>query len=279
VFSLRPAAVQVSYLGFPGTMGADYIDYLVADPIVLPARERAFYNEKVVSLPDSYQATDNRRPIAERTPTRIEHGLPASGFVFACFNSSYKIVPRTFELWVKILQLVDGSALWLLDDTAAASANLRREAAVRGLDPARLVFAPRLPAAEHLARHRCADLFLDTLPCGAHTTASDALWSGLPVLTCLGETFPGRVAASLLNAAQLPELVTHTPEDYVALAVALAHQPAMLERLRRKLQDNRLATPLFDTPRLTRHLEAAYIAMRERSLAGLPPDHVDIHGA
>jgi predicted O-linked N-acetylglucosamine transferase (SPINDLY family) len=196
--------------------------------------------------------------------------------VFCCFNNCYKITPAVFDCWLLVLQAVEGSALWLLEDNATAAANLRKAAAARGVDPDRIVFAGRLPLPEHLARHRCADLFLDTLPYNAHTTASDALWAGLPVLTCVGETFAGRVAASLLHALRLPELVTTTLEDYVGLAIALATHPAEHNGIKQKLADRRLTTPLFDTGLFTRHIEAAYTAMHERHKAGLAPDHFSV---
>ncbi len=219
---------------------------------------------------------DTKRKIAESPPVRQAAGLPEHGFVFCCFNNSYKILPDILDVWMRMLKQVEGSVLWLLEDTAAASANLRKEAVARGVNAERLIFAKRVPLPEHLARHRLADLFLDTLPCNAHTTASDALWAGLPVLTCLGETFAGRVAASLLDAIHLPELVTTSLEDYERRAIELATNPDKLAGIKRKLAENRLTTPLFDTKSYTRHLEAAYTAMVERHKAGLPPDHIVI---
>jgi predicted O-linked N-acetylglucosamine transferase (SPINDLY family) len=284
VLAMRPAPIQVNYLGFPGTIGAGFIDYIVADRTVIPEDHAHCYAEKIVWLPDSYQVNDHRRAIAEAAPARADFGLPDGGFVFCCFNDNYKITPSVFSAWMRILQAVDDSVLWLFEDNPTAAGNLRREAAARGIAPQRLVFARRLPNAAHLARHRCADLFLDTLPYGAHTTASDALWAGLPVLTCLGETFAGRVGASLLNAIELPELVTATPDAYEQLAIELAKNPARLAALKAKLARNRLATPLFDTARFTRNIEAAYTAMMERHRAGLSPDHIQlaqptVHGA
>ncbi|UZE48918.1 tetratricopeptide repeat protein [Rhodopseudomonas sp. P2A-2r] len=276
VFARRAAPIQVNYLGFPGTLGARYMDYIIADRHVLPAEHRQFYSEKVAWLPDCYQANDRQRPIAEWTFSRAECGLPAEGFVFCCFNNNYKITPATFDGWMRILKQVPGSVLWLLEDNAAAAANLRREAVARGVEAGRLVFAERMPADEHLARHRCAGLFLDTLPYNAHTTASDALWAGLPLLTCRGETFAGRVAASLLHNIGLPELVATSQSDYERLAIELATQPARLAAIAGTLRDNRLAAPLFDTARVTEHIETAYLAMVERSRAGLPPDHIAV---
>jgi predicted O-linked N-acetylglucosamine transferase (SPINDLY family) len=279
IFAERAAPVQVSYLGFPGTMGAGYIDYVIADEVVIPAASRAMYSEKVVSLPHSYQVNDRKRSISDRAFTREELGLPARGFVFCCFNNNYKITPPTFDVWMRILRQVEGSVLWLIEDSATAAENLRREAEKRGVRAERLVFAQRMALPDHLARHRNADLFLDTLPYNAHTTASDALWAGLPVLTCPGEAFASRVAASLVSSAGLPELIARTPVDFEALAIALAGDRARLEQVRARLHANRPTAPLFDTPRFARHIEAAYAEMHERHLAGLPPDHIAVAGA
>jgi len=278
VFARRPAPIQVNYLGFPGTLGAPYLDYIIADRQVIPEAHRPFYSEKVVWLPNSYQANDRNKEIAERISRRADHGLPADAVVFCCFNNAYKITPGIFDCWMRILDGVAGSVLWLLEDTPAAAANLKQQAEARGIDASRLVFAGRLPLPDHLARHRCADLFLDTLPYNAHTTASDALWAGLPLLTCRGETFPGRVAASLLESLRMPELVTATVEDYQRLAIALAMDPAKRAQIRQKLADNRLTTPLFDTKLFTRHIEAAFTAMADRHNAGFKPDHIVVPG-
>jgi predicted O-linked N-acetylglucosamine transferase (SPINDLY family) len=276
VFAQRPAPLQVNWLGFPGTLGAPYMDYIVADRTVIADEQRDFFTEKVVWLPHCYQPNDRNKPIAETEDTRAQHGLPASGFVFCCFNNSYKILPATFDSWMRLLQAVPGSVLWLIEDNPLATANLQGEADRRGIHPARLVFAPRLPLPQHLARHRLADLFLDTLPYNGHTTASDALWAGLPVLTCRGEAFAGKVAASLLAAVGLPELIAGTPDDYEAMALTLAREPARLAALRQKLDANRLTTPLFDTAQFTRHLEAAFAATQARYKSGLAPDHIAI---
>jgi predicted O-linked N-acetylglucosamine transferase (SPINDLY family) len=271
ILAYRPAPIQVNYLGYPGTMGADFIDYIVADSVCIPPGEDLFFSEKVVRLPDSYQPNDSRRPIAEETPRREDCGLPKRGFVFCCFNNTYKITPTIFAVWMRLLSKVPTSVLWLLDTNASVKENLRREAASADVAPDRLVFAPRMPLPEHLARHRRADLFLDTLPCGAHTTASDALWAGLPVLTCLGQTFAGRVAASLLAAVGLPDLITASLADYEALALALAADPARLAALRDGLAANRPTAPLFDIKRFTRNIEEAYIRMWETHCRGRPP--------
>jgi predicted O-linked N-acetylglucosamine transferase (SPINDLY family) len=271
IFALRPCPIQVNYLGFPGTLGADYMDYIMADRHVIPVEHEACYTEKVVYLPDTYQVNDSRRVIAERTPSRAEVGLPDAGFVFCCFNNSYKITPAIFDRWMRLLNEVPGSVLWLLEGNAAASRNLRREAQARGVVPERVVFAPFMKPEDHLARHRLADLFLDTLPYSAHTTASDALWAGLPVLTCLGTTFPGRVGASLLNAIGLPELITHSLDDYESHALELARNPERLAKIRSKLARNRDTFPLFDTDRFRRHVESAYTTMWERYQRGETP--------
>jgi protein O-GlcNAc transferase len=271
VFSYKPSPVQVSYLGFPGTMGAGYIDYLIADPCVIPSQQQDCYVEKITYLPETYQPNDTKRFIAEHAPTRKQAMLPESGFVFCCFNNNYKITPEIFEVWMRLLDKVEGSVLWLLEDNPAVSRNLRQEASGVGIAPERLVFAPRMDLPEHLARHRLADLFLDTLPYNAHTTASDALWAGLPLLTCLGSTFPGRVAASLLQAIGVPDLIAHSLKDYEAMAVRLAQEPELLASFRSKLVQNRETYPLFDSQRFTRHIEAAYITMWERHQRGEPP--------
>jgi predicted O-linked N-acetylglucosamine transferase (SPINDLY family) len=279
ILAFRPAPVQAQFLGFPATMGADYIDYLIADRHVVPDAHRADYAEKVVRLPGSYQVNDSLRPRPASAPPRAAHGLPERGVVFCSFNSAFKITPAVFEVWMRLLRAVAGSVLWLLHPGAAAEANLRREAAARGVDPARLVFAPRTALAPHLERHLLADLFLDTLPCNAHTTASDALWVGVPVLTCMGETFTGRVCGGLLHTLGLPELVTTTLADYEALALRIARSPALLAELKAKVAAGRTASPLFDVDRFRANLERAYRAMWQRHAEGLPPDHIDVTAA
>ena len=274
LFAQRAAPLQVNYLGFPGTLGARYMDYIIADREVIPSDQRGYYCEKVAYLPHCYQANDRSREIADHVFSRAECGLPAQGFVFCCFNNAYKITPSMFDSWMRILNQVEGSVLWLLEDSAAARTNLRREAAARGVDADRIIFAGRMPLPEHLARHRCADLFLDTLPYNAHTTASDALWAGLPLLTCRGDTFAGRVAASVLRNVQLPELIAVTRNDYERLAIELATVPAKHTAIKQKLAAKRLTTPLFDTALFTGNIEALYAAMFERHKAGLAPDHI-----
>lgn len=274
IFAERAAPIQVNYLGYPGTMGAEYIDYLIADPILIPENSQKYYSEKIAYLPNSYQVNDTKRLISEKQFTREESELPQIGFVFCCFNSSYKITPATFDGWMRILNRVNGSVLWLLEDSARTVLNLRKEAVRRGVDGERLIFAKRMPLSDHLARHRLADLFLDTFPCNAHTTASDALWAGMPVLTLAGEAFSSRVAASLLNAIHLPELVTFTQTEYETLAIALATNPKRLMEIRERLARNRLVTPLFDTRLFTRHIEVAYAGMYERYQSDLPPGYL-----
>ncbi len=276
ILALRPAPVQVNFF-CPGTSGADYLDYIICDRVVIPEAHQAHYTEKVVYLPDTFQANDSQRRIAEHTPSRAEVGLPEVGFVFCSFNNTYKFTPAMFDIWMRLLGQVKGSVLWLQEINAMASKNLLREAVQRGIDAKRLVFAPKVPRLEdHLARYRLADLFLDTLPYNAQTTASDALWAGLPVITCLGTTFVGRVAASLLNAIGLPELITHSLTEYEALALELANHPAQLAEVRARLAQNRATYPLFDTDRFRRHIESAYLTMWERYQRGDGPVSFDV---
>lgn len=271
IFAHRAAPLQVGYIGYPGTIGAPWLDYIIADAIVAPPGHEPFFSERIVRLPDSYQVNDSRREIAAQAPTRAEAGLPDSGFVFCCFNDNYKITPDLFAIWMRLLQRVPDSVLWLFEGNAEAVANLRRSAQAQGVDAARLVFAPRRQLPEHLARHRLADLFLDTLPVNAHTTASDALWAGLPIVTCTGAAFVGRVAASLLRAVGLPELAVADLAAYEALALRLATTPALLADIRARLAAQRSAGALFDTARFRRHLESAYATMHERQRQGLAP--------
>ena len=276
IFIKRAAAIQVNYLGYPGTVGYEAMDYLIADATILPAEHQQNYIEKIVYLPDCYQANDSKREIAEVSLSRGDVGLPESGFIFCCFNNLYKITPSTFDVWMRILKRVDGSVLWLLDGNPTAVKNLKREARKRGVEESCLIFAPRETLSIHLARHRLADLFIDSLPYGAHTTASDALWAGLPVLTCLGESFVGKVAASLLGAVKLPELITKNYDEFEEMAVDLAHNPEKLGAFKKRLEENKLTAPLFDTQLFTRNIESAYKRMMERHCLGLPPDHLYI---
>lgn len=275
----RPAPLAMQHVGYAGTMGAPFIDYLIADPVTVPAGDDPLYDEAVIRLPWCYQPNDGRRAIAASVPTRSEAGLPAAGVVFCCFNSPYKIGPAMFDIWMRLLRGAPGSVLWLLDANPLVAGNLRREAAARGVAPERLVFAPRARLPDHLARHRLADLFLDTLPYNAHTTASDALWAGLPVVTCRGGTFAGRVASSLLRAVGLPELITSSLADYEALAASLAADPHRLASLRARLGKLRERCPLFDATRFTRALESGYELAWDRHLGGARPASFDVPDA
>ncbi len=271
LFAHRLAPVQVNWLGFPGTCGTAFHDYLIGDRVLTPLEAQQHYSERLICLPDSYQCNDDTRPIADWTPTRTELGLPEQGFVFCSFNNLYKITPDIFAIWVRLLQAVPDAVLWLLRSNPEAEAHLRAATIAMGLDDARLVFAEREPNPRHLARMASADLFLDTYPCNAHTTASDALWAGLPLITLRGETFASRVAASLLHAVDLPELVTSSAAEYEALALALAQDRQRLGNVRARLAHNRTHSALYDTARFTRNLETAYAMAFDRHAAGLPP--------
>ena len=275
IFSFRAAPLQLSYIGYLGTMGASYYDYLIADQTLVPPEHLPFYSEKIVYLP-SYQVNDSKQEIPHAALSREALSLPSSGFVFCCFNSTYKITPTTFDGWMRILKSVPQSVLLLYSSIKSAELNLKQEAQKRGVNPERLIFGDNLTRNEYLARCKSADLFLDTLPYNAGATASDALWAGLPVLTCMGQSFASRYAASLLYAIGLPELVTQTQSEYEALAVELATNPLKLKAIKDKIETNRLTTPLFDTAMFTKHIEVAYTKMYERYLADLPPDHIFI---
>lgn len=267
----RPAPLQVNYIGYPGSTGADFYDYIIADSFVAPAEHQPFFDEKIVHLPHAYQPNDTKREISSRVIMRHECGLPDRGFVFCSFNGSYKITPLFFDVWMRLLNAVPGSVLWLLSIDPAIQANLQREAAARGVAPERLIFAEGMPLPLHLARHRLADLFLDTAPICAHTTASDSLWAGLPILTCAGETFVGRVAGSLLRAVGLPELITYSISEYESKALELATDPQKLNDIKNKLASQRLTSPLFDIVQYTHDLEDAYTRMFNLRLTGQPP--------
>lgn len=273
IFAHRAAPLQVSYLGYVGTLGAAFMDYLIADEVLIPAGLREHYREKILYLP-SYQANSRTRVAAPAAPTRAQLGLPADGFVFCCFNSNYKITPDVFRRWMRILRRVEGSSLLLYAESAAAERNFRREVREHGVDEARIAFSRRLPHPEYLARFRAADLFLDTSPFNGATTTSDALWAGLPVLTCCGEAFASRVAASLLHAMGLPELVVSTLDEYEAAAVALARDAPRLAQLKRRVAEGLMASPLFDPVRFTKSLEAGFAAIHERYRSGQAPDHL-----
>ncbi len=271
LFAYRLAPIQINYLGCPGTMGAPFMDYLVADPQIIPERQRQFYDEKVIYLPHTYQPNDDQRVIADTSTARSDFGLPENGFVFCCFNNNYKISEIEFNFWMRILTTVEDSVLWLLQSNPSSEQNLRREAAMRSVDPARLVFAPRVNHSEHLDRHKHADLFLDTFAYNAHTTASDALWAGLPIVTKIGQQFAARVCGSLLHAVGLPDLVVQTDHEYEALAIRLATSPAALAGIKARLARNRLERPLFDTRRYTRNFETGLRQAYELQRNGQTP--------
>jgi len=271
ILGYRPAPLQVNYLGYPGTMAAPFIDYILVDDFIVPPDQQPFFTEKLVHLPGCYQVNDSQREIAASTPSRAECGLPETGFVFCCFNGSYKITRQVFGVWLELLKAVPGSVLWLLEDNPFSSANLGGEAQARGVGAERLVFAPLLGLPEHLARHRLADLFLDTVPVNAHTTASDALWAGCPVLTLAGQTFPSRVAGSLLRTLGLPELITTSLQEYQERALRLARDADFLKDLRARLQAGRANSALFDGGRFARNLEQAFVTMWAIHTAGEQP--------
>jgi predicted O-linked N-acetylglucosamine transferase (SPINDLY family) len=257
IFALRPAPIQINCIGYPGTLGAPWYDYIFTDRFSLPEHLTPFYTERPLYMPHMAFPSDTTRLPAGSPPSRAACGLPESGFVFCCFNNTYKILPDVFAIWMRLLAAVPGSVLWLLETSAEAKENLRHEAGTAGIDPARLIFAARVKVGAHVARHACADLFLDTYPYGAHTTANDALLAGLPVLTCVGDTLVSRICGSQLSAIGLPELITTSFADYEALALELATQPGLLHGYRARLAANRRTTPLFDMARYARDFEDA----------------------
>lgn len=268
----RPAPVRVNFIGFPGTLGGSLADYIIADRFVVPQEYERHYSEKVVCLPDCYMPWDSGQQIDARTPSRADAGLPDEAFVFCSFNNTSKLSPACFDVWMRLLAAIPTSVLWLFQDNQEAASNLRKQARARGVDPQRLIFAQKLPIAQHLARHRLADLFLDSLPYNAHTTASDALWAGLPVLSCAGSAFAGRVAGSMLCAAGMPELAVSTMQEYEALALRLASDRAWLGELRARLASTRHNVPLFDTDRYTQNLEKAFEKMWHLTRLGRAPE-------
>ena len=276
VFSYRPAGIQINYLGFPGTIGSKYIDYILCDQTVVPPESKKFYNEKIIYLPDSYQANDTKRNISDKKFLREELSLPKESFVFCCFNNNYKITPNMFDVWARLLKKIDNSVLWLIDGNSEATENLKKEAKIRNIDVCRLIFAKRMKLEDHLARHKNADLFLDTLPYNAHTTASDSLWAGLPVLTCLGKAFPGRVAASLLRSLDLPELITYSENEYISKAEELALNPEKLTLIKNKLDTNKFSQPLFNTELFCRNLESAFKIIFEKYSLGLETEDISL---
>jgi predicted O-linked N-acetylglucosamine transferase (SPINDLY family) len=276
IFAQKCAPIQVNYLGYPGTLGCESYDYIIADKNIIENQDYKFYTEKPVLMPESYQVNDAYRKVSVDKFNKAELSLPAAGFVYCCFNNNYKILPNIFDIWMRILKSVEGSVLWLFEDNPFASHNLKLEAEKRGVESSRLIFASKLPLDKHLARLRLADLFLDTLPYNAHTTASDALWAGLPLLTCPGKSFASRVAASLLHAVELPELIMDSLEAYEAKAIELAKDTSQLNAIKLKLEQNRKTSSLFDGKLFAQHLEMAYEAMFARYQAGLEPDVIDV---
>ncbi len=276
ILARRPAPIQVNYLGYPGTMGARFIDYIIADHFVIPREQRDHYAEKIVYLPDTFQANDGRRPSVEHAPSRAAHGIPSDAFVFCSFNATQKITPTMFDVWMRLLRGVERSVLWLVANDRGVEGRLRQEAAARGVGAERLLFAPRANYVDYLNRYRCADLFLDTLPFNGGTTVSDALWAGLPVLACSGEAYASRMAGSLMRTAGVPELVTDCLQEYENLALVLAKDPAMLADIKARLSLNRGTCTLFDTDRFRRHIESAYRVMYERYRRGEQPEHLDV---
>lgn len=277
IFSYRAAPIQINYIGYPGTLSAEYIDYIIADRTLIPLEDQLHYREKIAYLPNSYQVNDRKRKIAEKVFTKKELGLPIDKFIFCCFNNNFKITPSMLDSWVKVLKSVNYSVIWLLEDTETSMINLKIEAQKRDVDPNRIIFAKRLDLPEHLARQKYADLFLDTLPCNAHTTASDALWVGLPILTCTGKSFASRVTASLLKAIEVPELITYDLIQYENTAIDLALNPTKLQNIKNKLQENKLKTALFDTESYTKNLEKLYKEMYENYIGGNMPRNIYIN--
>ena len=276
IFVQRCAPIQVNYLGYPGTSGTNYLDYIIADKVLIPKDNQKYYSEKIVYLPDTYQANDSTKKISDKIFTREELGLPKDGFVFCCFNNNYKITPQVFDIWMRLLKRVKNSVLWILSEDVNISKNLKKEATLRGVDFNRIVFAEKIKMNEHLARQKVADLFIDTFPYTAHTTASDALWVGLPVLTRIGKSFASRVSASLLNAVGLQELITYSEKEYENLSIELATNPTRLKEIKSKLEQNRLTKPLFNTKLFTKNIESAYTKIYEKYLKNLPVENIEI---
>ncbi|RYD95134.1 MAG: hypothetical protein EOP61_20345 [Sphingomonadales bacterium] len=276
IFALRAAPIQISYLGYPGTTGAPFFDYMIADRRLIPPEQRAYYSEKIIYLPHQYQAQDDHPPLPAHMPSRAELGLPDRGFVFCAINNSYKIGPAEFAIWTRLLKQVEGSVLWMLRSDAVFERNMLCRAAVEGVDPARIIFCDRSGLADYLAKLTLADLFLDSFTYNAGATASHALWAGLPVLTRTGAGYTARMAGSLLHAIGLPELITTSDQDYEALALALATDPERLARIKTKLGANRATEPLFDTNLFTHHIELGYQHAYQRYFIGLAPDDIDV---
>ena len=276
IFLNRCAPIQVSYLGYPGTSGTNSIDYIIADKILIPKENQKFFSEKIIYLPNTYQPNDFTKKISKKIFKREEVGLPKDSFVFCCFCQNYKITPNIFDIWMKVLKKIEGSVLWLIKDSNEGVKNLKKEAEKRGVNPDKIIFAENMPISEHLARHKMADLFIDTFPCNAHTTCSDALWSGLPVITLMGQSFASRVSGSLLNAVDLNELITTTEKDYEDLIINVAKDSKKLKIIKNKLKNNRITQPLFNTKIYTNKIESAYKKIYEKYHSDLPLENIEI---
>ena len=276
IFFERCAPLQVSYLGYPGTTGASCIDYLIADKVLIPQDSQQHYSEKIIYLPNTYQANESVKKISEKIFTKEELGLPKNDFVFCCFNQNYKILPKTFSIWMEILKKVSGSVLWLLDTDLVACKNLKEEAFKRGIDSKRIIFANRLPLSEHLARHKVADLFIDTFPYTAHTTCSDSLRAGLPVLTLQGESFASRVSSSLLEVVGLKELIATTQKEYEDKALEIANDSSLLKKIKKKLEISKNKSPLFNAKIFTRYIEQAYLEIHKKYNENKRPENIEI---
>jgi protein O-GlcNAc transferase len=276
LFAHRMAPIQINYLGYPSTMAADFIDYIIGDNTIISAEQRAFYSENIIYMPDCYQPNDEKRKIAKISTSRSDFGLAENSFVFCCFNNNFKITPKEYDIWMRVMRQVENSVLWLFKASDIAEKNLKCEAEARGVNPERIIFAKKVSLEEHLARHKHADLFIDTFNYNAHTTASDALWSGLPIVTKQGQQFAARVAASLLNAAGLSELVTKTEGEYESLILALAQDKARLAGVKNKLHETRSSCPLFDTVRYTRYFEAGLEKAYQDYCDGITPSDIAV---
>jgi len=276
IFSEKCAPIQINYLGYPGTSGASFIDYIIADKTLIPKENQKYYSEKIIYLPNTYQVRDSTQKISNKIFTKDELNLPKNSFVFCCFNQNYKITPSVFDIWMRLLKKVEKSVLWLIKDNDVAAYNLKKEAEKRGIRSDRIIFAEHIPISEHLARHKVADLFVDTFPYTAHTTCSDALWSGLPVITRMGQSLASRVAGSLLNAINLKELITKTEKEYENLILKLSKNPKKLKEIKNKLKKNRLKEPLFDSKLYTKKIEHAYKKIYERYKSNLPLKNIEI---
>ena len=276
IFLEKCAPIQINFLGYPGTLGTNLIDYIIADKTLIPNGEEINYSEKIIYLPDTYQCNDSKKVISKKKFFRKDFNLPEDKFIFCCFNQKYKLNPETTKIWASVMQKVNNSVLWLLDDENQSTYNLVEEFKSAGLHSSRIIFSKKLPLDEHLARHRLADLFLDTFPYGAHTTASDSLWSGLPLITKIGNTFASRVAASLLKAIGLDELITTSDVEYINLATELANNPKKLNLIKNKLNENIKTKPLFDTKKFTKNLETGYFLVNKRYLENLPAENIEV---